>query len=102
MQVIVKMQPNKKMEDVVSVVASPQGDYLYALTIDGWLCIYKTHGGTCENKLKVADAASEFIGMTHHPRNNILALFSDDGILSNLPLILNQCLTIRSVDLWKP
>lgn len=58
---------------------SPKGNYIYALTENSLLCCFNVK----ENKLEATIQAHEqdIIGVAHHPFQNLIATFAEDGLL---------------------
>uniref|UniRef100_U9TAH9 CTLH domain-containing protein n=1 Tax=Rhizophagus irregularis (strain DAOM 181602 / DAOM 197198 / MUCL 43194) TaxID=747089 RepID=U9TAH9_RHIID len=66
--------------DFVSCTVSPQGDFIYCVGEDSSLYCFNVQSGKLTTTLKLSDA--EVIGFAHHPFSNILAAYSDDGIIT--------------------
>ena len=64
----------------VACVTSPKGEYLYCLGENGGLlCFLLAEGRIC-GRMKVVEKGS--IGMIHHPYQNCIATFAQDGTLT--------------------
>ncbi|KAJ3017496.1 Serine/threonine-protein kinase smu1 [Thoreauomyces humboldtii] len=64
----------------VCVTTSPRGDYVYCATESNHVHVYHSESGKMVTSFKASEA--EMIGLAHHPVSNIMAAYSDDGIVS--------------------
>lgn len=67
------------LSDYVACTCSPRGDFIYFLAESGWLHCFAAAHGNLVHKVQVAEKGP--IGITHHPRMNVLASCSQDGVL---------------------
>ena len=59
---------------------SPKGEYLYCLGENGGLICFFMSEGRVYRRIRVAEKGS--IGLVHHPYQNLLATYSQDGTLT--------------------
>lgn len=65
--------------DFVCCTVSPHGEFIYAVAENRQLYCFNVQSGKIDQTMEVADA--EIIGLCHHPKQNILATYSIDGLL---------------------
>jgi len=63
--------------DFLACTPSPRGEFIYCLGENGSLFCFNTSTGRMEHSLEVAEKGP--IGLAHHPFQNVVATFAQEG-----------------------
>ncbi|KAJ3188923.1 Serine/threonine-protein kinase smu1 [Gaertneriomyces sp. JEL0708] len=63
----------------ISIALSPKGEYVYCASEEKRIYVFHCETGKGMGDFQVTEA--DIIGLEHHPFTNIMAVFSDDGIV---------------------
>ena len=78
-QTIKTFSNGKENCNFICACLSSKGEWIYAICEDKTLYAFNMTSGKLEKSLEVSEG--EPIGITHHPHQNLVATFSDDGLL---------------------
>jgi len=78
---VVKSFSSGKMSggDFVCATLSPKGKWVYCMGEDGVMYCFNMQSGQLDHVLRVAN--KEVIGIAHHPTRNLVATFTDEGLV---------------------